>query len=112
MLRRSGKPDRVTVYRTLNALVEAGIAHRVDPGDRIFRFGLAGDHAAHARPAAAKHPDHPHFVCNSCGTVECLEDSEVVIRPRRGGEAPPARRRVTQKDVMLHGTCEDCSDNA
>ena len=35
--------DRVTVYRTLNSLVEHGLAHRIDPGDRIWRYGLIGE---------------------------------------------------------------------
>ncbi len=132
------KPDRVTVYRTLNSLVEAGIAHRMDPGDRVFRFGLSGDHAAHAPvagtgcgcgesencphpapiPAPPRLPEqshgHPHFMCDSCGKVECLEDTEVVLRPRgvagkgtgrtRGGRVPTVR----QQEVLLKGTCDEC----
>lgn len=107
-LERSGEDaDRVTVYRTLNSLVDAGIAHRVDPGDRIFRFSLtdhgrcSGDHHEH---------EHPHMVCDACGAVECILDAEVSIRPREGAEASVCRRfKVTQQDIMLHGTCDRCS---
>jgi Fur family ferric uptake transcriptional regulator len=125
---RARKPDRVTVYRTLNALVEAGIAHKMDPGDRVFRFGLTGDHAAHV-PSLEKscgcgesencgHPatavgapriseqghGHPHFLCESCGKVECMEDTEVVLQPRAGSP----RRSVRQQEVLLKGTCGEC----
>ncbi|MBX3402461.1 MAG: transcriptional repressor [Phycisphaeraceae bacterium] len=133
---RGSKPDRVTVYRTLNALVDAGIAHKVDPGDRVFRFGLAGDHAAHV-PIAAKscdcgpsencaHPaaaavipthdadkaGHPHFLCESCGKVECMDDTEIVLKPR--DQRPPLRPapRIRQQDVLLRGTCGECEPDS
>lgn len=104
------KPDRVTVYRTLNSLVEAGLAHRVDPGDRVFRFSLT-DHEG----CTAEHHvhEHPHFVCDSCGTVECMQGAEVVLRTP-SESAGPARsaRQVKQQDVVLHGKCGKCADDA
>jgi Fur family ferric uptake transcriptional regulator len=91
-----GHTDRVTVYRTLNSLVEAGIAHRVDPGDRTWRFGLlAGEHIQHA-----------HFVCDDCGSIRCLDDATVTVSMK----GRPDRFRVKQQDVYLHGTCETCLD--
>lgn len=102
--------DRVTVYRTLNSLVDAGIAHRVDPGDRIFRFSMTD----HGRCSGDRHQhEHPHMVCDTCGAVECIMDAEVVIQPRAGAE-PPARQKfkVTQQDIMLHGTCDRCAAEA
>ncbi len=101
--------DRVTVYRTLNSLVDAGLAHRIDPGDRIFRFSLTD----HGRCSGDQHEhEHPHMVCDSCGAVECIMDAEVVIQPRAGA-APPARQKfkVSQQDIMLHGTCDRCASN-
>ncbi|TVQ63356.1 MAG: transcriptional repressor, partial [Phycisphaerales bacterium] len=54
--------DRVTVYRALNAFVEHGLAHRMDPGDRVWRFALAEAPAhAHDTPPHAPHASHPHF---------------------------------------------------
>jgi Fur family ferric uptake transcriptional regulator len=104
---KSQRPDRVTVYRTLNSLVEAGLAHKVDPGDRVFRFSLTD----HARCEGQRHVhEHPHFVCDECGTVECLEGERVVIKGSRGGADAPQRRRVKQEGVVLHGTCGDCAD--
>lgn len=102
---RLPKPDRVTVYRTLNTLVDAGLAHKVDPGDRVFRFSLT----SHDHCEGDKHVhEHPHFVCDSCGTVECLDGAEVQIK--NAAEAARSRRRVKQQDVTLHGTCEKCVD--
>ncbi len=99
--------DRVTVYRTLNALVDAGLAHRVDPGDRVFRFSLTD----HSRCEGDHHHDHehPHLVCDSCGVVECMDDAEVIIR-RRESAAPttPLTWRVKQQSVTVRGTCGRC----
>lgn len=105
---RSASADRVTVYRTLNTLVESGLAHRVDPGDRIFRYGLT-DHS-HCNGEEHRH-EHAHFVCDACGVVECIDDAEVIVRPRK---SPLAERRfrVRQQDVTLHGTCERCGPGA
>ncbi|MBC7772487.1 MAG: transcriptional repressor [Pyrinomonadaceae bacterium] len=105
--------DRVTVYRTLNSFVEAGLAHRLDPGDRIFRFGLAPPAQA-GTLESSRHPAghaHPHFVCDECGTVECLNDSEVTVQTRAPtvGKKTPSFR-VKQHEVLLHGTCGECDE--
>ena len=108
--------DRVTVYRTLNTLVDSGIAHRIDPGDRIFRYSLT-DHA-HCTEGHHEH-EHPHMVCDTCGAVECIEDAEVVIKPRAAASSPgastrpgkpPRKFRITQQSVLLHGVCERCGE--
>ncbi|MCC6319844.1 MAG: transcriptional repressor [Phycisphaerales bacterium] len=102
--------DRVTVYRTLNTLVDSGIAHRIDPGDRIFRYSLT-DHA-HCTEGHHEH-EHPHMVCDACGAVECIEDAEVVIKPRAKAETTPRsprKFRITQQSVLLHGMCERCGE--
>ncbi len=115
----SATADRVTVYRTLNSLVEAGLAHRVDPGDRVYRFSLTPHHTADhseghpGRQQSGPHAsesesgDHPHFVCDECGNIRCLDDADVVIMPRNAGSVA-AKLRVSQQNVMLHGTCDDC----
>jgi Fur family ferric uptake transcriptional regulator len=135
---RLARFDRVTVYRTLASLAESGIAHRVDVGDRVFRFALAGagGHArhapgrAHAKPrrapgvpggggarGASDHV-HPHFVCDSCGRVECLDGLTVVLRHAGGPGAGAAavkfehERRVVRREVLLHGTCGRCAGGA
>lgn len=93
-----GPTDRVTVYRTLNSLVDLGIAHRVDPGDRTWRFGLL----------AKDHHQHAHFVCDDCGSIRCLEEALITVSMK--GRPSPDRFKVKQQDVYLHGTCETCLD--
>lgn len=99
--------DRVTVYRTLTSFVDEGLAHKVDPGDRKFRFSLT-DHA-HCHGDHHQH-EHPHLVCDSCGEVQCVDDAEVVLRPKRSGKAAGKAIRLNQNNVTLHGVCEKCDD--
>ncbi len=97
-----GAADRVTVYRTLNSFVKAGLAHRVDPGDRVWRFVLAEQ----------GHADHPHLVCDACGAVECLDNASIrVAYDTAKGEAE-REVTITQSDVYLHGACGHCADDA
>ena len=92
--------DRVTIYRTLAALTEAGLAHRIDPGDRVWRFRLDQHDSPHA---------HPHFVCDDCGAVQCLDGVRIrVSMPENPDATTPAR--ITQSDVYLRGQCAECSE--
>jgi len=47
-----------TVYRTLELMVEVGLAHKLQFGDGRSRFELADD----------EHHHH-HLVCNKCGSI-------------------------------------------
>lgn len=97
--------DRVTVYRTLASFVDAGLAHRMDPGDRVWRFGLlrACGEDAH------EHHGHAHFVCDACGVIRCLDDATINVSLK--GRGAEQRLRIKQQDVYLHGTCESCQDD-
>jgi Fur family ferric uptake transcriptional regulator len=83
--------DRVTVWRILVALTEAGLVDRTDLGDRTWRFEL--------RNTSMGHDPHPHFTCVACKNVMCLPRDSVQITPRVG-------RGVTE--VHLKGRCERC----
>ncbi len=95
---RTAALDRVTVYRTLTSLVRSGLAHRLDTGDRVWRYGLS---------EAADHR-HAHLVCDECGTVRCAGDATLNVSFK--GRAGVEKFRVKQHDVYLHGTCEDCEE--
>jgi Fur family ferric uptake transcriptional regulator len=94
--------DTVTVYRTLNTFTTKGVVHRVRGEDRTWRYAIspadAGAPAAHA---------HPHFVCDTCGTVECLEQSPIpatLVRSLKVAE----QYEVRYPEVVLHGLCPRC----
>lgn len=102
---KSIRVDRVTVYRTLATLVDCGLAHKIDAGDRVFRYSLTD----HSRCDEQQHRhDHPHIVCDACGTVECLTDAEVIIKTEAGKPSVSQRFRVRAQEVTLRGTCGKC----
>jgi len=87
--------DRVTVYRTLQTLIEKGIAHRVEAGDRLWRFAVCGcGHRVHC---------HPHFTCRVCGKVECLNDVDLPEFAQVG-----RNYRVESQEVYMTGVCAHC----
>ena len=79
--------DRVTIYRNLTELAEAGILSRVEVGDHVWRFEVT--RAGHGRTRA---DDHPHFLCTSCGEVSCLDDLQVALTPKPGQRGRNAGR--------------------
>src|SRR5882762_8421851 len=86
---------RATVYRSLQWMVGAGIARKVDFGDGRSRF-----------EPSFRHPRHFHLVCTTChrsseflsSDVESIMEEVAAAR----GFAP------SQSIVQIHGTCEEC----
>ncbi|HEX3702694.1 MAG TPA: transcriptional repressor [Vicinamibacterales bacterium] len=86
---------RATVYRTLQWMVDAGLARKVDFGEGRSRF-----------EPSYRHPRHFHLICNRChrsseflsSDVETLMDE---IAGARGFE-------TSQAVVQIYGICEDC----
>jgi Fur family ferric uptake transcriptional regulator len=87
--------SRATVYRTLQWMVDAGIARKVDFGEGRFRF----EHSY-------RHPRHFHLICKSCNrSFEFLSsDIEALVE-----EVAAARGFTPRQSVLqIHGTCEAC----
>jgi Fur family transcriptional regulator, ferric uptake regulator len=98
--RADGQPvsqriSRATVYRTLQWMVDAGVARKVDFGEGRFRF----EHSY-------RHPRHFHLICKTCNrSFEFLSsDIESLIEEVAGARNFAARQSVLQ----IHGTCEAC----
>jgi Fur family transcriptional regulator, ferric uptake regulator len=91
----SPRISRATVYRTLQWMVDAGIARKVDFGEGRVRF----EHSY-------RHPRHFHLICKSCNqSFEFLSsDIESLIEEVAGARNFAARQSVLQ----IHGTCEAC----
>lgn len=95
-----GLADTVTVYRTLHTFVRKKLVHRVRGDDRSWLYAMshAGQKVQHL---------HPHFVCDECGKVECLEGATVP------GSLVPSlgvghEYKVRWPEVVLHGVCPRC----
>jgi len=86
---------RATVYRTLQWMVNAGVARKVDFGEGRSRF-----------EPAYRHPRHFHLVCNVCHRSSEFLSSDVEglveeIASARNFEA-------AQTVIQVFGTCEEC----
>ncbi|MCC6670902.1 MAG: transcriptional repressor [Planctomycetes bacterium] len=88
--------DRTTFYRNLLDLARAGLARRTDLGDHTWRFEAV-------QPGQDGDP-HAHFVCGSCGVVECLDDVRISV-----GKAAPRALRERHVEIQVRGTCDRCS---
>ena len=87
--------SRATIYRTLQWMVDAGIARKVDFGEGRFRF----EHSY-------RQPRHFHLICKTCHhSFEFLSsDIESLIE-----EISAARSfSASQSVVQIYGTCEEC----
>src|ERR671918_2732555 len=87
--------SRATVYRTLQWMVDAGIARKVDFGEGRFRF----EHSY-------RQPRHFHLICKNCHrSFEFLSsDIEALIEEVSGARAFTPSQSV----VQIYGTCEEC----
>jgi Fur family ferric uptake transcriptional regulator len=93
--REDQRISRATIYRTLQWMVDAGIARKVDFGEGRFRF----EHSY-------RHPRHFHLICKTCNrSFEFLSsDIEALVE-----EVAAARNFTPRQSVLqIHGTCESC----
>lgn len=70
--------DRVTLYRALDCLTDAGLAHKIAGDDRVYRYSAGTEHgeASDGNPAATAAHQHSHFKCTRCSKVFCLDSSD------------------------------------
>ena len=86
---------RATVYRTLQWMVDAGIARRVDFGEGRSRF----------EPSYG-HPRHFHLICTTCHRSSEFLSSDVEALME---EISASRDfAASQSVVQIYGTCEEC----
>jgi Fur family ferric uptake transcriptional regulator len=84
-----------TLYRTLDLLVQAGLARSHDFGEGTRRF-----------EASPEHDDHGHFICTQCGAV--TEFTHERVDRMLGFVADEHGFRLRRHRVELHGLCRDC----
>jgi Fur family transcriptional regulator, ferric uptake regulator len=86
---------RATVYRTLQWMVDAGIARKVDFGEGRSRF-----------EPSYRHPRHFHLICNTCHSSSEFLSSDVESLME---EIAAARNfEAAQSVVQIYGSCEQC----
>jgi Fur family ferric uptake transcriptional regulator len=95
LAQKGGGMDKVTLYRVLDWLHEAGFAHKAADARGVFRY-MAAD-------AESNHTQHIHFRCLACGGVYCL-DAPAPKPPRL-----PSGFHLTRVDMDIQGECDHCS---
>lgn len=89
------KIDRVTLYRVLDWLVEAGLAHKAANTRGLLAFSLI--------QPDNEHEQHMHFRCNDCDDVICLDI------PKPQVPALPRGFKIAHIDLEISGKCPACS---
>lgn len=86
---------KATIYRTLNLMVEAGLAREHDFGEGFKRY----EHqAGEAR--------HDHLVCTSCGKV--VRFSRSIVDELQADVAAEAGFIAETRRLEIYGLCEEC----
>jgi Fur family ferric uptake transcriptional regulator len=88
--------NKVTVYRTLESLIAAGLVHRAFLLHRAWHFELA-DHCTEKQC-------HPHFICTNCGVTRCLTDISLPL-----AQIHQKGFVVNRQQVRLEGLCPACA---
>src|SRR5512144_2826858 len=90
--RESAGIGRATVYRTLQWMVEAGIARKVDFGEGRSRF-----------EPSYRHPRHFHLICSTCHSSSEFLSSDIASLME---EIAAARNfEAGESVVQIYGTC-------
>lgn len=77
--------DRVTLYRALDCLTEAGLAHKIAGDDRVNRYSAGADLVEDAGTSLPVVHQHSHFKCTRCAKVFCLPDHPQNKPPEQSG---------------------------
>ncbi len=88
----------VSIYRSLDAFLKAGIIHKVEAGGRSRRFAICS--------CGSSSHCHPHFICRSCGKVECLTGlKNIHFYPLKPGYV------FEEQEIYIRGLCARCSSS-
>ena len=96
--RLSGKDhfDKVTIYRTLESLLQIGLVHKAFTDKRAQHFELAHN--------CTERQCHPHFTCSSCGDTHCLTEISLPM-----AKSPHQGFVIHRQQVRLEGLCPKCA---
>jgi Fur family ferric uptake transcriptional regulator len=98
VIRSGQRVNKVTVYRILEDYTRRGIIRRLVLGGRACHYELACEH----------HPPHPHFHCQSCREVQCLDPAP--LRQMWTELQGPLGNRADHIDIRVEGLCHKCRE--
>ena len=94
----ASKPDRVTLYRILERLCQAGLVRKVSHSDRSWRFALASEEETGT------------FECDQCHELTPLETDEKLDEAMAliGKYLKAKGQEATPSFLSAHGVCAKC----
>ncbi len=93
---RDIKPNKTTLYRMLEKLVESKQVESVLLSNKAAHYELTGHH-------------HHHFVCRSCDTVTCIEDEALENKIHDfEKELQKQGLKVDAHQFSISGACQSC----
>lgn len=96
--------DRVTLYRALDCLTDAGLAHKIAGDDRVFRYSAGAEHGT------VPHHQHGHFKCTRCTKVFCLDSiGEADLLQSTLQKTLGKGFRSHDVEFTIKGWCADCA---
>ncbi len=111
--------DRVTLYRALDCLADAGLAHKITGDDRVFRFSTGSEDvivgaSLESRVINPVQHQHAHFKCTRCSKVFCLEQpaaNDTLSDQLQVTLASTALKGFQSHDIELtiKGWCDRCN---
>jgi Fur family ferric uptake transcriptional regulator len=88
--------DKVTIYRTLESFVKAGLVHKAFVDKRASHYELAHN--------CTEKQCHPHFTCTKCGNTHCLMEISLPM-----AASPHKGFVIHRQQVHLEGLCPKCA---
>lgn len=89
--------DRVTIYRTLEHFMQAGLVREIDLKRGHMLYELHDDH------------DHHHLVCITCGKTEDFTGCEIETLVSRALQNSKSFASISEHSLELFGTCTSCA---
>ena len=90
--------NKVTIYRTLESFLSAGLVHKVFLQERSWYFELSHN--------CTENQCHPHFTCTSCGNMHCLTEISLPM-----AKSPYKGFIIGRQRIQLEGLCPKCNPN-
>ncbi len=102
--------DRVTLYRALDCLTDAGLAHKIAGDDRVYRYSSGAEHDTTRQGDHTPHHQHGHFKCTRCAKVFCLDSiGETGLLQNALQETLGKGFQSHDIEFTIKGWCADCA---
>ncbi|MBX2812792.1 MAG: transcriptional repressor [Myxococcales bacterium] len=87
--------DPATTYRNLIRLVDVGLARIASVVGGVTYF----------ERMSTDGKQHPHFHCQKCGTISCLQEAQITSAPPPSG---PWNEALQEARLTFVGRCPNC----